>query len=696
VEGRPFFVSINYFIPMGRADEEINLKLTLSNGKTVQTQIDAVGDEMEDMADSAEKAGRDGAESMDRMGDSAQEASDDVEQASRDMDRAAQSADRFGGASNNASELLFTLGDSAQDARYGLEGVGNNLGMAAEQASLMVNQAGDTRTAMQALAGAIVGPAGVVLAIQGLIALGPEIVDFFEGSEEATKDWKDTMDGAADDMFKIAEEVESFKVATVQQAQTVQKELESNREEVEKTLDVLEQLEGRSGAARTRRLRNMQRSGDEQVQNLIQELDLQEASQEEIREKLEAQRRYQNELDESLSSVQKKIANLKVEKGIEDVLAETSAERAENEEEAAEGIADQVKNMEALKAASLDLATTVGKRLQQARQEHLRGEEIIRSIRRREGREEGRENAGAVSEDQIDRLEPMDTGIDAGDFETDSIREVNAAIGSLQRELDGLDNGEFKQQVRSTIGELKKMRDEMMKGSRAAELVGDALETSIETAIVSVAKSAATGKSVFAAIAQTLGSLLTRLGKIAIATSIGIEAIRTSLRTLNPFVAAAAGAALVALGTTIKSQVADLAKSGGGGGGTGASPTGSGGGPDIEGGGEARADVPGTETPPSFKKGVDNFGGGLARVHEDELVALPPASNVITNKNARAISGAMGVLSQTDGAAGGGGAAQDLNVQAEQSLSVDIGDGFRLVERLDRIRSDRENLVGGE
>lgn len=87
----------------------------------------------------------------------------------------------------------------------------------------------------------------------------------------------------------------------------------------------------------------------------------------------------------------------------------------------------------------------------------------------------------------------------------------------------------------------------------------------------------ATGGNVVSAVGKsllsTLGGVLTELGKMAITTGIGILAIKTSLQTLNPYVAIAAGAALIALGGAVKGSVKGLGGSmgSGGGGSTGTS-----------------------------------------------------------------------------------------------------------------------------
>ena len=65
-------------------------------------------------------------------------------------------------------------------------------------------------------------------------------------------------------------------------------------------------------------------------------------------------------------------------------------------------------------------------------------------------------------------------------------------------------------------------------------------------------------KGLFDSIFGVLGSALQQLGKVAIETGIGIKAIQTAFKTLNPFVAIAAGVGLIALGTIIKNSIGNI------------------------------------------------------------------------------------------------------------------------------------------
>lgn len=72
--------------------------------------------------------------------------------------------------------------------------------------------------------------------------------------------------------------------------------------------------------------------------------------------------------------------------------------------------------------------------------------------------------------------------------------------------------------------------------------------------------------SIVGALLTPFGDLTIRLGETAIAAGIGIGAIKKAFESMNPYVALAAGAALIALGATIKGAVSSMGRNMGGGG----------------------------------------------------------------------------------------------------------------------------------
>ena len=112
-----------------------------------------------------------------------------------------------------------------------------------------------------------------------------------------------------------------------------------------------------------------------------------------------------------------------------------------------------------------------------------------------------------------------------------------------------------------------------------AQAVVDALNQTLDQGMADAAGAIAEGigkmaagtagiGDVFRTVLTVLGDVAIRIGRIAIATGIGMEAIKKAFA--NPATAIAAGVALIALGSWVKSSISSTM--GGGGGGAGAAP----------------------------------------------------------------------------------------------------------------------------
>jgi uncharacterized coiled-coil protein SlyX len=97
----------------------------------------------------------------------------------------------------------------------------------------------------------------------------------------------------------------------------------------------------------------------------------------------------------------------------------------------------------------------------------------------------------------------------------------------------------------------------------------------ISGAFASIGDAIVSGDNIMASLGAsllgTLGGLLVQLGEMAIGVGIGLKAIKEAFKTMNPFVAIAAGAALVALGSMFSAGSRKLSQSMGGGGYSGTS-----------------------------------------------------------------------------------------------------------------------------
>jgi uncharacterized membrane protein YgcG len=123
----------------------------------------------------------------------------------------------------------------------------------------------------------------------------------------------------------------------------------------------------------------------------------------------------------------------------------------------------------------------------------------------------------------------------------------------------------------------------------------DVLEKGIENTIGDVAfaigDALASGGNVLqaggAALLEGIAGIMNQLGQMAIEAGFTILAIKKSLESLNPYVAIAAGIALIALAGAVSSKAKKISKSGGGGGsGSSVGSSGVGGGTSFAGGGQ--------------------------------------------------------------------------------------------------------------
>ena len=112
---------------------------------------------------------------------------------------------------------------------------------------------------------------------------------------------------------------------------------------------------------------------------------------------------------------------------------------------------------------------------------------------------------------------------------------------------------------------------------QASEIINNGIANTFAGLGEAIGGALASGTNVLeaagASLLSSLGGVLVQLGQLAIQTGVGILAVKTALKSLNPYVAIAAGAALIALGSAFKGKAAKIGDSGGsssvGGGSTG-------------------------------------------------------------------------------------------------------------------------------
>jgi hypothetical protein len=122
-------------------------------------------------------------------------------------------------------------------------------------------------------------------------------------------------------------------------------------------------------------------------------------------------------------------------------------------------------------------------------------------------------------------------------------------------------------------GPMTEMIAQMIEAQERAEKLAKTLKNSLGSAISGVARAMgqmAAGMDVNfgAQVLGSIGQMAIQLGETLIATGIGVEAFKSSLKSLNGLAAIAAGAALVAAGSAFASLAGSIGGGGGGGGGS--------------------------------------------------------------------------------------------------------------------------------
>jgi hypothetical protein len=106
---------------------------------------------------------------------------------------------------------------------------------------------------------------------------------------------------------------------------------------------------------------------------------------------------------------------------------------------------------------------------------------------------------------------------------------------------------------------------------RASQIIENAIADTFASIGFAIGDAIANGSSVLEAVGgallSSLGGLLVEMGKMAIQVGVGLLAIKTALKSLNPAVAIGAGVALVALGSFFSSKSRAIGGGIGGGGG---------------------------------------------------------------------------------------------------------------------------------
>lgn len=515
---------------------------------------------------------------------------------------------------NEAGFALTNLGRIAQDAPFGFIGIQNNLNPLLESFGRLKAETGSTGAALKALGSSLIGPAGLGIALSVVSAAFLFYQQYVRSTKNATEEVTDVNKEFVDSLNQVSQAQLKGTQNAVAELTTL-KLLYAQTQDVtlsqKQRLDAVNQLQEKypgyfnnvkdeailagkaADAYKTLSLAILATARARAAEELISEnTKIQLVNEERIKTltveglKVTRELRKEKELEAAIVAAGGSEAEgaLNVEKRRNDLVKEIATLKVQNNQLDA-------KNQELVKSVNIDIANG-------AKLTGSVGQEIKSNV-------EKTEKLKKVTQEWLDLMFAKRRDKAVAGLSTDSgLTNTNNAQEVIQKKSQDAQLANLKAFTAEYTKELNKFNDDassIINGNLVETFsgIGDAIGDAL-----SGGQNLLTGLSM--TLLSSLGSVVTDLGRLAIATGVGIKAIRTAFKTLNPLVAIAAGVGLIALGSAITKSVGKLG-----------------------------------EKIPGYANGTNSARGGIALVGErgPELVNLPTGSAVTPNHQ---IAGMMG------------------------------------------------------
>lgn len=550
---------------------------------------------------------------------------------------------------NEAGFALTNLGRIAQDAPFGFIGIQNNLNPLLESFSRLKAETGSTGSALKALGSSLIGPAGLGIALSVVSAAFLFYQKYVQRAKKSTEDVKK----ATDEYVNSLGAVEQAQLKGAQSAQTELVTLKllydrtqnlslSNKQRIQAVDELQEKYPAYFGNLKDEAVLAGQ-AGDkynELASAIIASAKARAATDLIVKNQ---QRKLENEqkiidLQKEGLQLQKDLVVAQNKGGVESggMVDETFQGNLPYIIKAQKAIAD---NLTLQRNIATDINLIDGKNLQ-----------LVKSINTETAKglvDTGNGGIGRTSED-INKLRKELQELKDGNY-ISSLDLMQKSLTQLGDAAKGLNKGKLgteplitmdsilpKNMAKLVAQELQLVNFELIKfNNQASDIINGNLTETFAGIGDAIGDALSGGQNILTGLSMTLlgslGSVITDLGRLAIATGVGIKAIKTAFKTLNPLVAIAAGVGLIALGSAITKSVSRLG-----------------------------------EKMPGYANGTNSAAGGLALVGErgPEIVNLPTGSAVTPNHQ---IAGMMG---------GGNVFIPDMVLRGE-----DIWVSFRKVEK---------------
>ncbi len=530
-------------------------------------------------------------------------------------------------ATSNYNSVGVDFARIIQDAPFGIIGVGNNITQLAGSFQVLKNQTGSTGAALKSALGSILSSGNALILGISILTTVFTILQqkgFFK-TEEAAKSLNEQLD-------EYKEKLDGISKATLEGQINAQKEISSF-----KNLTIQAENTNLTLNQRLAAVEKLKKEYPKYLQNLTDEQILTGNVGEAYKSltndilALAKAKAFSNQIDKNSANILTLLLQ-EEQRGIEILQKRAAIEkaRAEDEQRRAMGAAAGGFGSAAISEASflegqlndlINLTITSSKERNRLTTENLKLESLLvqenskGALFQKEKTEELSKEVEKNKEvkrtlEEIQKIQFTRPKV-SFDIQTPTVPNINLnnvksqieGLTALENKLQGtgLSVQQFYAAIAAGAAQGFTSFDNFVKSvSTAQQFFGtafQALEQGIENTIGNVAfaigDALASGGNAFkaggVALLEGIAGIMNQLGQMAIEAGFTVLAIRKSLETLNPYVAIAAGIALVALAGAVSAKAKKISKSSGGGGGGGGSSVGSsgvGGGTSFAGGGQ--------------------------------------------------------------------------------------------------------------
>lgn len=466
----------------------------------------------------------------------------------------------------SGGNALMNFSRIAQDAPFGIIGIGNNITATAESFGHLVKETGSAGGALKAVAGSIMGTGGILLAVS-LVTTG---LTYMAQNGLTASDVFQKLTGTFD------ENARAMREAFIEGGKTASEEIVS--------LKALTKVAQDETVSRERRLIAVKKLQDEYPSyfgNLSKEAILNGKITKQVDELTSAllAKAVAEKLTSQSADVQLDVfkANAKLNTAKAETLRlekELAAFRSKFTKD--EVYAD---NNKLIAENEITFAIYKSKQAEQeARNEIIKGNKVLEtrlnliSRLRAQGIKTEQTTESGGGKDKKVFSTPQVSGVS-------SFLDPAGLTSTFNMASTIITTGMDKAKVAFDMGGVGIMESLQKLNEGFSDIINNGLIMTLSGMGDAIGNALASGGNVLQAagtsLLSSLGSILSQLGQMAIATGVGIKAIQTALKSLNPYVAIAAGVALVALGGAVSAKSKSLGNSMGTGSGGGNYDTGS-------------------------------------------------------------------------------------------------------------------------